>query len=100
MIRSFQVFEGVRVHGTVCSSNFVRSAEQYTYQLVIFGEKKVKIFSLIVDLASNTGEISVNLEIFDSLPRLSNWVFDVCFLQVEISVLVLSACFHNVPYSS
>ncbi|XP_010428847.1 PREDICTED: WD repeat-containing protein 6-like isoform X1 [Camelina sativa] len=81
LIRSFQVFEGVRVHGTVCSTSFVRSAERYTYKLVIFGEKKVKIFSLIVELASSSGEISVNLEIFDSLPRLSNWVFDVCFLQ-------------------
>lgn len=91
LIRSFQVFEGVRVHGTVCSSSFIRSTDRYTYKLVIFGEKKVKIFSLIVELASGSGEISVNLEIFDSLPRLSNWVFDVCFLQVEISAFVLSA---------
>ncbi|KAL1206362.1 Nucleolin 2 [Cardamine amara subsp. amara] len=81
LIRSFQVFEGVRVHGTVCSSSFVRSADRYTYKLVVFGEKRVKIFSLIVELASSTGEISVNLEIFYTLPRLSNWVFDVCFLQ-------------------
>ncbi|ESQ46931.1 hypothetical protein EUTSA_v10027621mg [Eutrema salsugineum] len=83
LIRSFQVFEGVRVHGTVCSCSFVRSAEErYTYKLVVFGEKKVKIFSLIVEFVSSSpGEISVNLEIFDSLPRLSNWVFDVCFLQ-------------------
>lgn len=81
LIRSFQVFEGVRVHGTVCSKSFVHSAERYTYKLVIFGEKKVKIFSLIVELASSSGEISVNLENFESLPRLSNWVFDVCFLQ-------------------
>lgn len=82
LIRSFQVFEGVRVHGTVCSSSFVRSEDRYTYKLVVFGEKRVKIFSLIVELASSPGEISVNLEIFDSLPRLRNWVFDVCFLQV------------------
>lgn len=75
------MFEGVRVHGTVCSKSFVHSAERYTYKLVIFGEKKVKIFSLIVELASSSGEISVNLENFESLPRLSNWVFDVCFLQ-------------------
>jgi len=90
LIRSFQVFEGVRVHGTVCSKSFVHSAERYTYKLVIFGEKKVKIFSLIVELASSSGEISVNLENFESLPRLSNWVFDVCFLQVKISVFALS----------
>lgn len=82
LIRSFQVFDGVRVHGTVCSSSFIRSEDRYTYKLVVFGEKRVKIFSLIVELASSPGEISVNLEIFDSLPRLRNWVFDVCFLQV------------------
>ncbi|KFK30735.1 hypothetical protein AALP_AA6G020500 [Arabis alpina] len=81
LIRSFQVFEGVRVHGTVCSSSFVRSKDRYTYKLVVFGEKRVKIFSLIVELVSSSGEISVNLEVFDSLPRLRNWVFDVCYLQ-------------------
>ncbi|KAG2330926.1 hypothetical protein Bca52824_002106 [Brassica carinata] len=82
LIRSFQVFEGVRVHGTVCSSNFVRSGDRYTYKLVVFGEKKVKIFSLAVELAlSSPGEISVDLEVLDSLPRLSNWVFDVRYLQ-------------------
>lgn len=83
LIRSFQVFEGVRVHGTVCSSTFARSGERYKYKLVVFGEKKVKIFSLAVELASSsTGDISVDLEVLESLPRLSNWVFDVRFLQV------------------
>lgn len=82
LIRSFRVFEGVRVHGTVCSSSFVRSGDRYAYKLVVFGEKKVKIFSLVVELESSSGDISVGLEVLDSLPRLSNWVFDVCFLKV------------------
>ncbi|KAF3567130.1 hypothetical protein DY000_02010826 [Brassica cretica] len=83
LIRSFQVFEGVRVHGTVCSGSFVRSGDKYSYKLVVFGEKKVKIFALVVELASSGGEVSVGLEVLESLPRLSNWVFDVCFLQDE-----------------
>ncbi|CAH8304075.1 unnamed protein product [Eruca vesicaria subsp. sativa] len=82
LIRSFQVFEGVRVHGTVCSGSFVRSGDRYTYKLVVFGEKKVKIFALVVELSSSrAGDVSVDLEVVESLPRLSNWVFDVCFLQ-------------------
>ncbi|KAF3504368.1 hypothetical protein F2Q69_00039460 [Brassica cretica] len=81
LIRSFQVFEGVRVHGTVCSGSFVRSGDKYKCKLVVFGEKKVKIFALVVELGSSGGEVSVGLEVVESLPRLSNWVFDVCFLK-------------------
>ena len=78
------MFEGVRVHGTVCSGSFVRSGDKYKYKykLVVFGEKKVKIFALVVELGSSGGEVSVGLEVVESLPRLSNWVFDVCFLKV------------------
>ncbi|CAN6803463.1 unnamed protein product [Brassica oleracea] len=81
LIRSFQVFEGVRVHGTVCSGSFVRSGDKYKCKLVVFGEKKVKIFALVVELGSSPGEVSVGLEVVESLPRLSNWVFDVCSLK-------------------
>ncbi|CAN8248111.1 unnamed protein product [Cochlearia groenlandica] len=87
LVRSFKVFEGVRVHGTICSSSFVRFNNRYTYKIVVFGEKRVKIYSLIVELALKPGEISVNMKLLESLPRFSNWVFDVCFLKVEISVL-------------
>lgn len=90
LIRSFQVFEGVRVHGTVCSGSFVRSGDKYKCKLVVFGEKKVKIFALVVELGSSPGEVSVGLEVVESLPRLSNWVFDVCFLKVGMELSCFS----------
>ncbi|XP_021895939.1 WD repeat-containing protein 6 [Carica papaya] len=87
MIRSFHVFEGIRVHGITCSSVICNEGSlsvKLAYKLAVFGEKRVKLFSLNVEVALTSeaqSEVLVDLNFVHSLPRFNNWVLDVCFLK-------------------
>ncbi|XVE77500.1 hypothetical protein DITRI_Ditri13aG0067600 [Diplodiscus trichospermus] len=82
MIKSFQVFEGIRVHGIICGL----PDNALTYKVVVCGEKRVKLFNLSFELVSNSNsqsqpECCVNLSLIHSLPRFSHWVLDVLFIK-------------------
>ncbi|KAL0686268.1 hypothetical protein Bca4012_053116 [Brassica carinata] len=66
--------------GEVSSLAFL-SLPQHVCPIPYLLAEEVKIFALVVELGSSGGEVSVGLEVLESLPRLSNWVFDVCFLK-------------------
>ncbi|KAK7397007.1 hypothetical protein VNO78_18171 [Psophocarpus tetragonolobus] len=69
-IRSFSVFEGVRVHGI--ASSFPQDT-----LIAVFGETRVKLFSFKFDSVSG----SVELTLVHLLPKFGHWVLDVCFLK-------------------
>lgn len=88
IIESFQVFQGIRVHGITCG--FVdypegSSSSRLAFKVVVFGEKRVKLFNLYIEIAlksQNQPQVCVDLVLLHSLPRFSHWVLDVLFLQV------------------
>ncbi|KAK9266700.1 hypothetical protein L1049_007353 [Liquidambar formosana] len=94
MIRSFHVFEGIRVHGISCS--FINCTEKsvsstVAFNIAVFGERRVKLFSLHLEIVSgsqNQSEVHVELTLFHLLPKFSHWVLDVCFLKNYI----ISSC--------
>ncbi|XWS76708.1 hypothetical protein CRYUN_Cryun01aG0201000 [Craigia yunnanensis] len=82
MIKSFQVFEGIRVHGIICGL----PDNALTYKVVVCGEKRVKLLNLSFELVSKSSpqiqpEFFVDLSLIHSLPRFSHWVLDVLFLK-------------------
>ncbi|WRX08182.1 WD40 repeat - like 5 [Theobroma cacao] len=82
MIQSFQVFQGIRVHGIICSLTH----NALTYKVVVCGEKRVKLFNLSFELVSKSNsqsqpEFCADLSLDHSLPRFSHWVLDVLFLK-------------------
>ncbi|KAG8653335.1 hypothetical protein MANES_05G010600v8 [Manihot esculenta] len=87
IIESFQVFQGIRVHGITCG--FVdypegSSSSRLAFKVVVFGEKRVKLFNLYIEIAlksQNQPQVCVDLVLLHSLPRFSHWVLDVLFLQ-------------------
>lgn len=99
MIRSFHVFEGIRVHGITCSSVICNEGSlsvKLAYKLAVFGEKRVKLFSLNVEVALTSeaqSEVLVDLNFVHSLPRFNNWVLDVCFLKVKV-------CYFSFDYNA
>ncbi|KAA8549032.1 hypothetical protein F0562_000716 [Nyssa sinensis] len=86
-IKSFHVFEGIRVHGISCS--FLNSIEGSlssapAFKVVVFGERRVKLFNLRIEMklrSRNQADEGIHLTLFHSLPKFSNWVLDVCFLK-------------------
>ncbi|KAI0504458.1 hypothetical protein KFK09_015410 [Dendrobium nobile] len=70
LLRSFHVFDGVRVHGVS-----VRFSPDPL--IAVFGEKKVKLFILRVE----ANPLQVNIEFVSQLPRFEHWVLDVKFLN-------------------
>ncbi|KAJ9187931.1 hypothetical protein P3X46_003342 [Hevea brasiliensis] len=87
IIESFQVFQGIRVHGITCG--FVdypegSSSSRLDFKVVVFGEKRVKLFNLHIEIAlksQNQPQVCVDLALLHSLPRFSHWVLDVFFLK-------------------
>ncbi|TKY61668.1 WD repeat-containing protein 6 [Spatholobus suberectus] len=69
-IRSFSVFEGVRVHGI--ASSFPQET-----LIAVFGETRVKLFSFAFDSVSGSAELTL----VHLLPKFGHWVLDVCFLK-------------------
>ncbi|CAN1353164.1 WD repeat-containing protein 6 [Linum perenne] len=81
LIKAFQVFEGIRVHGIACSDGFsVLDSAKLSFRVSVFGEKRVKLFSLNVALESEQ-LLFVDLGLECSLPRFSHWILDVSFLK-------------------
>ncbi|XP_065859842.1 uncharacterized protein [Euphorbia lathyris] len=93
IIESFQVFEGIRVHGI--TSGFVDSPQpqgssstKISFELAVFGEKRVKLFNLQIEIrlkSKNQVEVCPHLALIHSLPRFSHWVLDVSFLKEKHS---------------
>ncbi|KAB1999131.1 hypothetical protein ES319_D12G139500v1 [Gossypium barbadense] len=81
MIKSFQVFEGIRVHGLICS---LLDNTALGCKVVVCGEKRVKLFNLTFELVSKSNtqsEFCVDLCLLHSLPRFTHWVLDALFLK-------------------
>lgn len=81
MIRSFCVFQGIRVHGVLCSlvdCDDVNS--ELAFKIVVFGERRVKLFCLRIGM--NESQARVDITLLQLLPKFGNWVLDVCFLKV------------------
>uniref|UniRef100_A0A2P2JEE0 Uncharacterized protein MANES_05G010600 n=1 Tax=Rhizophora mucronata TaxID=61149 RepID=A0A2P2JEE0_RHIMU len=87
MIKSFQVFQGIRVHGIVSGFADLKERSSSTileFEVAVFGEKRVNLFILSIEtVLGSHGElqVGVDLSLFHSLPRFSHWVLDVCFLK-------------------
>lgn len=88
LVETFQVFEGVRVHGISLQSPdnnddpFCSAAD---FIIAIYGERRVKLFLLCIRLGLNDGagsNLGVRLELIQRLPGFDHWVLDVCFLKV------------------
>lgn len=73
IMKSYSVFDGVRVHGISSSSESV---------IAVFGEKRVKLFSFLFE---NGDPGSTRLRLIHLLPKFSHWILDVCFLRVSNS---------------
>ncbi|KAL2345522.1 hypothetical protein Fmac_006807 [Flemingia macrophylla] len=69
-VRSFSVFEGVRVHG-------IASSFPHDTLVAVFGETRVKLFSFAFDSVSGSAELTL----VHLLPKFGHWVLDVCFLK-------------------
>ncbi|KAL5060747.1 hypothetical protein RYX36_032351 [Vicia faba] len=69
IMKSYSVFDGVRVHGISSSAESV---------IAVFGEKRVKLFSFSFE-NGDTG--SSELRLIHLLPKFSHWILDVCFLR-------------------
>ncbi|THG19177.1 hypothetical protein TEA_002269 [Camellia sinensis var. sinensis] len=100
MVKSFHVFQGIRVHGiTTCSSingngnghgkdrSFSSSID---FNIAMFGEKRVKLFTLSIQMDCQFQDqpqdfIHFHLNLLHLLPKFSHWVLDVCFLKDHAS---------------
>ncbi|XP_028791484.1 uncharacterized protein LOC114747332 [Neltuma alba] len=87
MVRSFTVFDGIRVHGLasgVMSSTQQTSAIEFATKIAVYGERRVKVYSFSVDTVSgysNKSGFRPQMTLFHTLPKFSHWVLDVCFLK-------------------
>lgn len=84
IIRSVQVFEGIRVHGISLENSHKQLAcSALDFQVSIYGERRVKLFSLrIVPDTEQKPFLDVEMTLIHSLPKFGHWVMDVCFLKV------------------
>ncbi|CAL4937260.1 unnamed protein product [Urochloa decumbens] len=81
LIAAFQVFDGVRVHGIEPRG---RSTGCSSHSLAVFGERRVKIFSLGFGVSEDDTEVGeVRLELEQRLPGFDHWVLDARFLEVD-----------------
>ncbi|KAM7526949.1 hypothetical protein LguiB_030359 [Lonicera macranthoides] len=90
MISSFQVFQGIRVHGissTIIDFDSTQPpSSSSSFKVAVFGERRVKLFSLHIDSHSNNQlQVCVDLIPFHSLPKFSHWVLDVRFLKDRVT---------------
>ncbi|EEF47191.1 nucleotide binding protein, putative [Ricinus communis] len=83
IIESFQVFQGIRVHGITCesidNSKGSSSSTLLASKVAIFGEKRVKLFNL--HIARNASHMHVDLALVHSLPKFNHWLLDVSFVK-------------------
>ncbi|PSS06262.1 WD repeat-containing protein [Actinidia chinensis var. chinensis] len=87
MVKSFHVFEGIRVHGITCSpiNGKDRSlSSPLEFKIALFGERRVKLFKLCIETKlgfEDHPKESIHLVLFQLLPKFSHWVLDVSFLK-------------------
>lgn len=82
LLKSFHVFQGIRVHGITCTSITAKDIE---FNIAVFGERRVKLFKLCINVEvrfQDHPQESIPLILLHSLPKFSHWVLDVCFLKV------------------
>lgn len=96
-IASFQVFDGIRVHGITSRHHHHHShlysaaaaaSASSSYTVAVFGERRVKLYNLRIDNNSidyNNTSDNLELTLLHSLPKFTHWVLDVCFFQVFFS---------------
>lgn len=92
IMKSFSVFDGVRVHGIASNS-----ATSSVTVITVFGETRVKLFSFSFD--SDSG--SPQLTLIHLLPKFSHWVLDVCFLEVSTTHYIsfqIEKCYLNIKF--
>ncbi|XP_019250971.1 PREDICTED: uncharacterized protein LOC109229873 isoform X2 [Nicotiana attenuata] len=87
MIKSFDVFDGIRVHGVSLQTfNEHLSGSLVTFKTAVYGERRVKLFSLQIQRVSNSQTeqqacFHLTLSLLLLLPKFSHWVLDVSFLK-------------------
>uniref|UniRef100_A0A0D9VNJ7 Uncharacterized protein n=1 Tax=Leersia perrieri TaxID=77586 RepID=A0A0D9VNJ7_9ORYZ len=79
LVASFQVFDGVRVHGIQPRS----SSPPGDVTVAVFGERRMKIFRFRVDVEEDGEVCGVRLELEQRLPGFDHWVLDACFLEAD-----------------
>ncbi|KAL3827740.1 hypothetical protein ACJIZ3_016542 [Penstemon smallii] len=98
-IRSFQVFDGIRVHGiTLEPFNKQVLGSTLAFRIAVYGERRVKLFTLHVESLLN-----MELTLIHSLPKFGHWVLDICFLKEgdtswEDACYLAVGCSDNVVY--
>jgi hypothetical protein len=93
LLAAFQVFDGVRVHGIELR---VGRPHCSTHSLAVFGERRVKLFSLGLRVSADGSEVSeLLLELEQRLPGFDHWVLDARFLEVPRLVLALTVELFN-----
>ncbi|EEC74377.1 hypothetical protein OsI_09702 [Oryza sativa Indica Group] len=80
LVASFQVFDGVRVHGIQPRCPDGPFPGDVT--VVVFGERRVKIFRIRADFEDGEA-CGVRLELEQRLPGFDHWVLDACFLEAD-----------------
>ncbi|CAH9082556.1 unnamed protein product [Cuscuta epithymum] len=100
MLRSFQVFDGIRVHGISLASSTDHSSDSTAaFSIAVFGERRVKLFSLMLTSSINSGEyLHLSLTLVQSVPRLSHWVLDVVFFHEQGKPGLAIGCSDNSIY--
>ena len=94
-IKSFRIFEGVRVHGIaaqVMKHEGDSLSCSVTFKIIVSGERRVKLYSLRLQLEPMFLEppcVSTDLILLQLLPRFTHWVLDICFLWVILVVCAL-----------
>ncbi|PRQ45090.1 putative transcription factor WD40-like family [Rosa chinensis] len=80
MMSSFDVFQGIRVHGICCGATHTDGPESQgvDFEIAVFGERRVKVFRLEINLGQ---QVSVGLRLLHLLPNFGNWVLDVSFIK-------------------
>ncbi|XP_055818010.1 uncharacterized protein LOC129887079 isoform X2 [Solanum dulcamara] len=87
LIRSFDVFDGIRVHGVSLQAfNEDLSDSHVTFKIAVYGERRVKLFSLQIIRVSNSqieqqACFDLTLSLVLLLPKFTHWVLDVSFLK-------------------
>lgn len=80
LVAAFKVFDGVRVHGIEPRGG---SPSSSSHSLAVFGERRVKIFSLAFAVSADGTQVGdLRLELEQRLPGFDHWVLDARFLEV------------------
>lgn len=84
IMKSFQVFEGIRVHGISLDKFHKQLAgSDPSFRIAIYGERRVKLLSFRIELDTLKRSFKeFELTLIHSLPKFGHWVLDVCFLKV------------------